>query len=116
MGQTIFIVKIHGPNGTAEVEALVDTRATFTKLPPSAIEQTGVQPSYETDVELADGRTVTPYLAPAEVEINGVRRIAIVAIGEEREHALIGLTTLGTLGFKVNPVTESIEPTLPIEY
>lgn len=116
MRQTIVNVKIHGPNGTAEVEALVDTRATFTKLPPSVIEQTGVQPSYETDVELADGRTVTRYLAPAEVEINGVRRMAIVAIGEDGVTPLVGMTTLEKLGFKVNPVTESLEPAFAIEY
>ncbi|MBI4199637.1 MAG: retroviral-like aspartic protease family protein [Chloroflexi bacterium] len=116
MGQTLVVLRIHGPFGSAEVEALADTGATFTKVPRRVAEQTGLQAQYETAVELGDGRTITRALALADVEVNGVRRPVLVAIAENGEHPLIGYTTLEALGFKVNPVTHALEKTTAIEY
>ncbi len=116
MGQTLVQLRIHGPGGSANIEALADTGATFTKIPRSAIEQIGVETGYETEIELGDGRTVTRRLALAEVEIEGVRRPVLVSVGENGERSLVGYTTLESLGFKVNPVTHALEPTPAIEY
>ena len=49
-----------------------------------------------------------------EVEFEGVRRPALVAIGED-ERALIGYSELGLLAFKVNPFTGKLERILAIE-
>ena len=116
MGQTLVNLRIHGPFGSADIEALADTGATFTKVPRSSMEKIGAEAAYETAVALGDGRTVTRHLALAEVEIHGVRRPVLVAIGDDGEHPLVGYTTLGILGFKVNPVTHALEPTPAIEY
>ena len=109
-------LRIHGLLGSADVEALADTGATFTRVPRSAIDRIGADAAYESAVELADGRTVTRRLALADVEINGVRRPVLVSVGGEGERPLVGYTTLETLGFKVNPVTHALEPTPAIEY
>ena len=116
MGQTLVSLTIHGPLGSAEVEGLADTGATFTKVPESTADAVGIEPRYETDVQLGDGRTVTRILASAEVEVQGVRRPVLVAFGADGEQPLIGYTTLEALGFKVNTVTYSLEPTPAIEY
>ncbi len=116
MGQTLVRIRVYGPLDSGDVEALADTGATFTKLSRSVIEKIGVDTSYETEVELGDGRKVTRSLALADVEIDGVRRPVLVSVGEDGERALIGYTTLEALGFKVNPVTHSLEPTPAIEY
>ena len=116
MGQTVVLLRVHGPRGSAELEALVDTGATFTKLLRSIAEQVGLEARYETPVELADGRTITRQLALAEVEVEGVRRPILVAVAEDRERLLLGYTTLELLGFKVNPVTGKLEKTAAIEY
>ena len=116
MGQTLVTLTIHGPLGSTEVEALADTGSTFTKVPRSAIDEIGAEASYESAIVLGDGRTVTRALALAEIEIEHVRRPVLVSITGEDGQPLVGYTTLGTLGFKVNPVTHSLEPAPPIEY
>ena len=117
MGETRARLKVYGPDGKAvKLEALVDTGATFTKVPKEVADSLGLKAQYETEVELADGRRIKRGLAGAEVELEGVRRPVLVAIGEEGERALIGYTTLELLGFKVNPITGKLERTFAIEY
>ncbi|MEA3355721.1 MAG: aspartyl protease family protein [Candidatus Bipolaricaulota bacterium] len=117
MGETRAHFKIYGIDGeVAELEALVDTGATFTKIPESLASALGLQAKYETNVELADGRQVKRGLALAEVELEKVERPVLIAIGGEEEKPLIGYTTLEVLGFKVNPITGKLERTVAIEY
>jgi len=117
MGETRARLKVYGPDGKAiELEALVDSGATFTKVPKEVADSLGLKAQYETEVELADGCRIKRGLAGAEVELEGVRRPVLVAIGEEGERALIGYTTLELLGFKVNPLTGQLERTPAIEY
>ena len=117
MGETRTSFKIYGINGQAfEMEAVVDTGATFTKIPRALVPALELQVNYETAVELGDGRQVKRGLALAEVEIEGVRRPILIAIGGEEEKPLIGYTTLEVLGFKVNPITRKLERAIAIEY
>ena len=116
MGQTLISMTIHGPLGSAELEGMADTAATFTKVPEATADAVGIGPRYETDVQLGDGRTVTRVLASAEVEVQGVRRPVLVAFGADGEQPLIGYTTLEALGFKANSVTHPLERTPAIEY
>jgi predicted aspartyl protease len=117
MGETRISFKIYGVNGeTAGLEAVVDTGATFSKIPATIASGLGLQVKYETGVELGDGRVIKRGLALAEVEIEGVRRPVLIAIGGEEEKPVIGYTTLEVLGFKVNPITGKLEKTIAIEY
>lgn len=116
MGETRIHFRIYGPDGqAAELEAIVDTGATFSKVPKLIASRLRLAPKYETEVELADGRVVRRELSLAEIEIEDVRRPVLVAIGEE-ERPLIGYTTLESLEFKVNPITRKLEKAMPIEY
>lgn len=117
MGETRARLRVYGKDGkTQELVALVDTGATFTKIPKALALSLGLVPEYEAEVELSDGNRIKRALALAEVEIEGVRRPVLVALGEEGETPLIGYTTLEVLGFKVNPVTGKLERTVAIEY
>ena len=116
MGETRIHFKVYGANGEAvDLEAVVDTGATFSKIPESVAARLGLEAEYETEVELGDGTVIGRKLTLAEVEIEEVRRPVLVAIGEE-EKPLIGYTTLELLGFKVNPITGKLERAMPIEY
>ena len=116
MGETRIHFKIYGTNGeVADLEAIVDTGATFSKIPESVAARLELEAKYETEVELGDGRVIGRRLTLAEVEIEEVRRPVLVAIGED-EKPLIGYTTLELLGFKVNPITGKLERAMPIEY
>ena len=115
MGETRIRFKIYGIDGKSTVlNAIVDTGATFTKIPLYVANELGLEAKYETKVELGDGHIITRKLAPAEVEIEDVRRLVLVSIGEEKP--LLGYTTLELLGFKVNPITGKLERTMAIEY
>ena len=109
MGETQINFRIYGINDqTADLKAVVDTGATFSKIPESIAARLGLEAKYETDVELGDGRIIRRKLALLEMEIEEVRRPVLIAIGEE-EKPLIGYTTLELLGFKVNPITGKLE-------
>ncbi|MBS7611157.1 retroviral-like aspartic protease family protein [Candidatus Bathyarchaeota archaeon] len=117
MGETAVKFKVYGPYGfSTELEAIVDTGATFTKIPESVASELGLQVNYEAEVELGDGRVVKRGLALGEVEIESVRRPVLIAVGGEEERPIVGYTTLELLGFKVNPITGKLEKTLAIEY
>jgi aspartyl protease family protein len=116
MGETNALLVVYGARGSVEIDALVDTGATFTKIPRSAAQKAGLEETYQTPVQLGDGTTITRFLALAEVEVEGIRRPMLVAISEEGETPLLGYTTLEILGFKVNPVTRGLEKTAAIEY
>lgn len=111
-----FKIKVFGCRGSVELDVLVDTGATFTKIPKSKAEDIGIQANYETEVELADGRLVPRKLGLAEVQIADVRRPVLLAVGSDGEKSVVGYTTLENLGFKVNPITRSLERTRPIEF
>jgi clan AA aspartic protease len=116
MGETRTQFKVCGANGEpVDLEAVVDTGATFSKIPSSIAARLGLEAKYETEVELGDGRVIKRKLALLQVEIEQVRRPVLVAIGEA-EKPLIGYTTLELLGFKVNRITGKLERAMPTEY
>ena len=59
MGETLVKFKIYGSDGRfVELEATVDTGATFTKIPESVASELELQAKYETEEELGDKRMV----------------------------------------------------------
>lgn len=116
MGETVAVVRIYGKLGSTTLELLVDTGATFTKIPEAIAREIGLEPQYTADVELSDGKVVKRRLALAEMEIEGIKRPVLVAISGDGEKVFLGYTTLEVLGFKVNPVTRRLEKTFAIEY
>lgn len=116
MGETFATVRIYGRLGSSTLELLVDTGATFTKIPKAIGEKIGLEAKYTTEVELSDGRLVERKLALAELEIEGIKRPVLVSLSEDGEKSLLGYTTLEVLGFKVNPLTRKLEKTFAIEY
>jgi len=116
VGETRARVKVYGNSGWKEIDALVDTGATFTKIQASVAEEIGIEPKYDTTIELADKRLVQRKLGLAEIEFDGIRRPVLVAISPDTEEALLGYTALENLELKVNPVTRKLEKAKAIEY
>lgn len=116
MGETSVSMRVYGALGSAELLTIVDTGATFSKIPTTVVDEVGLEAQYETPIELGDGRVITRQLALAEIEVSGVRRPVLLAISEGAEAPLLGCTSLKVLGFKVNPVTQELEKTNAIEY
>ena len=116
MGETYGELTISGAAGADTVRCLVDTGATFTRIPAALGERLGLEVVREVRVELADGREIVRRLAVADAQVDGVRSPVLVTLAEDGGPPLIGMTTLENLGFKVDPVAERLEPRTAIEY
>ena len=116
MGEVLTNVRFFGPRGSVELTSLVDTGATFTKVPRSVAEEVGMKARRRVLVQLSTGELIERELGNLEIEIEDVRDIAPVTIAADGEPTVIGYTTLEILGFKINPVTRRLEKTHPIEY
>lgn len=116
MGETYAKLRVYGPKGVEDIEAIVDTGATFTKIPLKVGERLGLKVRRKVEVKLSDERAFERDLCFAEAELDGTMDLIPISVGPERETPLIGYTALEILGFKINPVTRRLEPTPPIEY
>ena len=116
MGATYAEISLAGPSASDRLRCLVDTGATFTKIPLALGRRLGLKVVREVEVELADGRVVTRLLALADAEMEGVRSPILVTLAEDSDLPLIGVTTLEILGFKVDPVAERLEPRTAMEF
>ena len=116
MGATYADLSLSGASASDTLRCLVDTGATFTKIPSSLGERLGLEVVREVEVELADGRVTVRQLALANAEMAGVRSPILVTLAEDADLPLIGVTTLEILGFEVDPVAERLEPRTAIEY
>lgn len=116
MGKTLTTIKLYGPDGTAELETLVDTGVTFTKISRSLASKVGLKPRRSILTQVATGEFISRNAGTLEGELEGVRDVIPVVMGEDHEPAVIGYTALEILGFKVNPITERLESTHAVEY
>jgi clan AA aspartic protease len=116
MGETRISLRLIGPEADAEIEMLVDTGSTLTKIPSSVARKIGIAPRYKAEVELADGRVVERDESEVVAELNDMRKTIPLLMGPDGEEPLLGLTTLEIFGLKVNPVTQKLEPAKFIEY
>lgn len=117
MGEVYATMKVYGRNGqTKEFSALVDTGATFSKIPKRVAEELGLELERETEVELSDKRKARRFIYSTKVDILGIRGTVPLAASLEDETPLIGYTTLEILELKPNPQTRQLERTRPIEY
>ena len=85
-----------------EVNALVDTGATFSVLPAGVAAELGLEPTDRTRVDTAAG-ALEMDLAWAFVEVNGRRAPTPVIINDRSEHILLGVVTLEILRLGVDP-------------
>ena len=104
------MVKLHGPAGVAEVEMLVDTGSTVTKIPESVARKIGVIPEYVAEVELADGRVVQRGESEVIMELEGRSRTVPLLVGPDGEEPLLGMTALEIFKLNVNPAFQRLEP------
>ena len=110
MGETRVKVRVHGSKGYADVDMIADTGATLTTIPESVARAAGILPIGSVAVKLADGSRMMIAIGQADIEIGGDRAPVRVLIGSDEHVSLLGLTSLETLGLKVNPVERSLEP------
>jgi len=93
-----------------EIELLVDTGATFTKLSSRLLETLGVPSSFEREFEIADGSMLRRRVGYVEIEVEGRKAPVPVAFAEDGERPLLGATALEILGLSVDPQKRRLVP------
>lgn len=73
-------IKICSINDAKDVNLIVDTSATFTKISASLATELVRKCGYETDVELEDSNIKGGKLAIADIEIEGIYRPVLISV------------------------------------
>jgi clan AA aspartic protease len=99
-------MRVTGPKGSKVLRVVVDTGATNTVIDEGLARELGIMATRGDEVVLADGSVDKVGVGSAQVEIQGVTQSVPVYIYKE---TLIGLTTLEATGFRVKPITQTLE-------
>ncbi len=91
-----------------EVDALVDTGATYTWIGNDVLERLHVWATEERAFLLADGRQVTYPIAWVQARIEGRAQPTIAVVGEPGSEALLGVFTLEGFGLAADPVNRRL--------
>ena len=95
-----------------DIEALVDTGASFTMVPADLLSELGVSPTGTVTLELADGRRVGYDIGRAMASIGERTEATLVVFGEENTDPLLGAYTLEGLRLAVDPVHGRLIPAI----
>lgn len=101
---------------SGEIEALVDTGASYTVLPSRFLRDLGVEPIGTRRLLLADGSRVDMDYGRAWATIDGEREVTIVFFGRDNGPALLGAYTLEGLALAVDPSEERLVPAAMVMY
>lgn len=97
------------------VKALVDTGATFSKMPSNLLKKLKVQSAFSTKVKLGDGRIVSRRVGYVGLKLDGHAAPVPVMFGSRTETPLIGATTLEILGLAADPVRKVLVESMHLE-
>lgn len=109
MGLTYIDVTVSGPEGTADLELLIDSGAGYTLLPETTWRALGLEPKRSERFRLADGSPIERQMAYCEIKLpDGSEGPTPVILGESDDEGLLGVVTLEILGLVFNPFNRSI--------
>lgn len=113
MGVTNFILTVREhrkSEKSAEIEFLVDSGAVYSLVPGKILDELEIEPYKEMSFSLADGTTIKRKISSAYFEHEGEGGPAPVIYGEDGDTALLGVTTLESIGLVLNPFTRTLHP------
>jgi clan AA aspartic protease len=96
---------------------LVDTGATDSMAPASALRKAGIKPSGRMTYELADGSTIEYDFGLAVIEFMGEVTAGRVIFGPDNSEPLLGVTALESVGITVDPTSRKLKrlPAIPLK-
>ena len=112
MGTFQITVKIAGPRGESfeAVEMLMDTGATFTKVPRALLERLGVPVEDTYTAVLTDGSHIERTRGRTLIRIEGKEFPTPVTSGEDGEQNLLGAMALEDAMLAVDPQSKRLMP------
>ena len=117
MGRVEITIAVGDPQGNRfeELNVLVDTGATFTKVPRDLLERLEVPVERSVPSELADGRTVSRDIGLTAIRLEGQELLTPVIFGESGERSLLGVIALEHALLDVDPTNRRLVPTNLLE-
>ncbi|BDR92103.1 retroviral-like aspartic protease family protein [Vulcanisaeta souniana] len=111
VGHVYVDVELIGVKGIGRFRALVDTGTAYTVVPRKVAEELGIAgTSRHVRVMTARGEAMLEE-GIAVIRLMGEERTNVVLISDEVKQVLIGVTTLGAFGLRVDPTTGRLERT-----
>jgi len=112
VGETIARIKVSSLKNlqSKEMDALVDTGATYTTLPGDILLALGVEYVDRISLKLADSRVIERRVGNVVVEIEGKIRATPVIFGEAGDATIVGLVTLEACGLTVDTINKKLIP------
>ena len=110
MGTFSVRVTLQGPDGQADVDALVDTGATYPVIPGAVLRAIGVRPSGRRGFLMADDSRVEYEVGPVFLQYDGEEVPVLVVFGDDEASPLLGATALENLSLAVDMRNERLTP------
>lgn len=114
---TVRLTASHASRKAFQAEFLVDTGATDSMAPASALRRIGIKPVGKTTYELADGRPIEFEFGTAVIEFMGDITAGRIIFGPEDAEPILGVTALESTGVTLNPKTHTLRrlPAIPLK-
>jgi clan AA aspartic protease len=112
MGLVYVPVRVKARQGsrrTYDERFLVDTGATDSMAPASALKRAGIRPIGVRRYELADGSYVEYPFGLAQIEFLGEITAGRIIFGPEKIEPILGVTQLESAGIAVDPVNHTLK-------
>ncbi|MCY4370964.1 MAG: retroviral-like aspartic protease family protein [bacterium] len=118
MGVFDWSIRVSSSDGASsvDIDAIVDTGATYTAVPAGILEQLGIAPKRRLTFELADGRCQVMDVGSARVTINGATEMTPVVFGANGTDTLLGAVTLQQLALAADSSMERLVPAAKLRY
>lgn len=105
---TIKIKNPKNPKFQIREKFLVDSGAAFTVIPADLVKKLKLEPIYEKEFSLADGKIVKRKIGSALIEFQGQELPSAVVLGEKDDARLLGALTLESFGLALDPFARKI--------
>ena len=93
-----------------DIELLVDSGAIFTSVPGDVLQKLGLSPVTRRKLRVYGGAVVERDIGGAVVEYEDKRAVVMVVFGEPEDTPVLGVTTLESLGYQLDPITKKLKP------
>lgn len=113
MGMTRIKVEVGNPSKpdrTEKVDFLVDSGARYSVVPTPVLKRLKIEPIIEEEFRLANGEIIIRQKGVALFRYKGKVGGADVIFGEEGDYNLLGVLTLESLGFGLDPLRRELIP------
>ncbi len=98
------------PGRSIETKLLVDTGSTLSWVSEATLRKVGIEPRREKEFRTIEGRRVARRTGPALVRLGEAEADVEVVFAQRDDAEVLGVTTLESLGYEVDPVTQVLKP------